>query len=185
MKRTFDLIASGLGLVMLGPLFLVLVIAIRLESKGPAIFQQTRVGKAQRPFTMYKFRSMITGADKVGPYFTAEGDPRITKIGRILRKTSLDELPQLINVFLGDMSLVGPRPDTPAQEANYSPEDWAERCRVRPGITGLSQAKLRSSATEEERLALDLAYVRNPSLTSDILILGQTAKQVLLRKGTN
>jgi lipopolysaccharide/colanic/teichoic acid biosynthesis glycosyltransferase len=128
---------------------------------------------------------MVANADQVGSFRTQEGDHRITKVGRFLRKTSLDELPQLVNVLTGDMSLVGPRPDTPKQEADYTPDEWEARHRVRPGITGLAQATLRSAATPEERIAADLDYARNPSLARDMRILAMTAKQVIGRRGAN
>ena len=123
---------------------------------------------------MLKFRSMVVDAEARGGHATLKGDPRITRAGRILRKTSLDELPQLINVLRGEMSLVGPRPDVPAQQGNYSAEDWQRRTSVRPGITGLAQAVARSAATHEERLALDLSYVDQPTLGADLRILGLT-----------
>jgi len=185
MKRLCDLIASLLALILFGPLMLVVGFLIARETPGGALFRQTRIGKNCQPFTILKFRSMVSGADQKGPYFTSANDARITKMGAFIRKTSLDELPQLINVLKGEMSLVGPRPDTPAQESNYSPEEWRERHTVRPGITGLAQAKLRSSATHEERLALDLQYARQHPLLQDAGILWQTVQSVLLRRGAN
>lgn len=154
-----------------------------LDSPGGAIFRQKRVGLGGRLFDVLKFRSMVTNADKIGGYSTADGDARITRSGRFIRKTSLDELPQLINVLKGEMSLVGPRPDTPMQEANYSPKEWAKRCSVRPGITGLAQATLRSEATPEERTRLDLDYVDRAGVGFDLQILGMTIRQVLFKGG--
>jgi lipopolysaccharide/colanic/teichoic acid biosynthesis glycosyltransferase len=127
---------------------------------------------------MYKFRSMVKNAGAIGPYYTASDDPRITRVGRFIRRTSLDELPQLFNVVKGDMSLVGPRPDVPAQRQLYTAEDWQLRCSVRPGITGLAQAELRSEATPEQRLALDLRYAREHSLPMDLCILAKTAGRI-------
>ena len=177
----FDVIISLTLLVLLLPLMAVIALAIRIESKGPALFQQERVGRGTRPFKMYKFRSMIADADKSGPYFTAQGDPRITRVGALLRKTSLDELPQLINVLAGDMSLVGPRPDVFAQRDNYTDEQWKKRASVRPGITGLAQALVRNQAKPGQRTALDLEYVDRASLWLDLKILGMTFKQVFFK----
>ena len=185
MKRLFDLVVSIILLVLFGPLMLFVALLISLESRGGALFRQTRIGLGCQPFTILKFRSMVAGADKKGSYQTADNDARITKMGKIIRKTSLDELPQLINVVRGEMSLVGPRPDTPAQESNYAPDEWKARHAVRPGITGLAQATLRSSATHEQRLALDLQYAGQNSVGGDIGILWQTVKSVLGRPGAN
>ncbi len=132
---------------------------------------------------MVKFRSMVANADQIGGYSTAAGDPRITPIGRFVRRTSIDELPQLLNVLKGDMSLVGPRPDVPAQEELHDPADWQERHKVRPGITGMAQALSRGTATVEERLAMDLKYVREQSLWLDLKIIWWTVRQVLGRGG--
>ncbi len=169
--------------MVLAPLMVLLALAVALESRGGALFRQRRVGLGGREFMILKFRSMVADADKKGPIRTGVGDARITKVGRILRKTSLDELPQLWNVLVGDMSLVGPRPDTPSQESDYSAEEWRERCSVRPGITGLAQATKRSAATPEERLEADLEYARAPSLALDLKILALTVKQVVSRGG--
>jgi lipopolysaccharide/colanic/teichoic acid biosynthesis glycosyltransferase len=133
---------------------------------------------------MYKFRSMVTNAASIGPWHTASDDPRITRVGRFIRRTSIDELPQLLNVLKGDMSLVGPRPDVPAQRSLYSDDDWAARCSVRPGITGLAQALLRSEATPQQRLELDLRYAREHSVRLDLRILGWTLGR-LTGKGAN
>jgi lipopolysaccharide/colanic/teichoic acid biosynthesis glycosyltransferase len=145
--------------------------AIAAESGFPVLFRQRRLGLAAREFTMLKFRSMVLNAAEIGPYHTAAGDSRVTRVGRWLRRTSLDELPQLVNVLRGDMSLIGPRPDVPEQVVLYRDKDWSERCAVRPGITGLAQALLRSDATERERLELDLRYVREHSLWLDLRIM--------------
>lgn len=177
----FDVIVSLMLLFIFFPLMVVIAVAIRMESKGAALFRQERVGQAARPFLMYKFRSMVVDADQKGPHFTAQGDPRITRVGAILRKTSLDELPQLINVIKGEMSLVGPRPDVSAQRDNYSEEQWQKRARVKPGVTGLAQAIARNRATPEQRTALDLEYVDRASLLLDIKILWLTLKQVLFK----
>jgi lipopolysaccharide/colanic/teichoic acid biosynthesis glycosyltransferase len=133
---------------------------------------------------MLKFRSMVNNAAAVGPYYTTDDDPRITRVGRFIRRTSLDELPQLLNVLKGDMSLVGPRPDVPAQRSLYSEQEWAQRCSVRPGITGLAQALVRSDAKPGERLELDLRYVREHSTSLDLKILWWTLGR-LSGKGSN
>ena len=174
MKRLFDFISSFLGLLLLSPLFFVLGILIWLPDRGPIFYRQIRIGKNCVPFGMLKFRSMVRNADQIGGYQTHAGDTRITKIGRILRKTSLDELPQLINVLLGDMSLVGPRPDVPAQETLYSAQDWKKRHSVRPGITGLAQVTGRSSVDFETRLGYDLEYVETRSIILDLKLLIKT-----------
>lgn len=181
MKRAFDIAASLLLLVLFSPFMIATAIAVRIDSPGNVIYAQTRVGRGLRPFRIYKFRSMVADADRIGGHSTAKGDARVTKVGRIIRKTSLDELPQLLNVLKGDMSLVGPRPDVPAQEGQYTPEQWAKRHRVRPGITGLAQATMRSAATPDERTRLDLEYVDTASLRGDLAILAQTARQVIRR----
>ncbi len=178
MKRLFDLLVSLLALIVLSPVLALTALAIAFESGRPVLFRQARVGLHGRSFRMLKFRSMVADAAARGPYFTAANDPRITRIGGFLRRTSLDELPQLINVLRGDMSLVGPRPDVPAQQSLYRPEDWQARCSVRPGLTGLAQARLRSAATPEQRVALDLAYVRERSLWLDLRILVWTLARV-------
>jgi lipopolysaccharide/colanic/teichoic acid biosynthesis glycosyltransferase len=183
MKRVIDVLVSASLLVVLSPLLVGAALAISLESPGPVLFRQTRLGRGGREFAMYKFRSMVANAASIGPYHTASGDPRITRVGRFLRRTSIDELPQLLNVLKGDMSLVGPRPDVPAQRALYSDADWALRCSVRPGITGLAQATLRSRATPQQRLALDLRYAREQSLWLDAQIVAWTLGR--FGKGSN
>jgi lipopolysaccharide/colanic/teichoic acid biosynthesis glycosyltransferase len=184
MKRAIDVAVSALALLLLSPVLLAVALAVALESGFPVLFKQQRVGRGDREFGLYKFRSMVKNAAAIGPYHTASDDPRITRSGRFIRRTSLDELPQLLNVLKGEMSLVGPRPDVPAQRALYTPQDWQERCSVRPGITGLAQAKLRSEATPQQRLDLDLRYVREQSLALDLRILLWTLGR-LTGKGSN
>jgi lipopolysaccharide/colanic/teichoic acid biosynthesis glycosyltransferase len=184
-KRTIDIIISITGLVILFPFFAVIAVAIILDSKGGVFFRHNRVGKACSVFGMVKFRSMVKDAHNIGPYWTADNDPRITKVGAFLRKTSLDELPQLWNVLVGDMSLVGVRPDTPAQEKEYPPHMWYLRHKLKPGITGMAQAFGRSGLTPHKRMAYDRFYVRHASLWLDCIIVIRTAKLVLLREGTN
>lgn len=183
MKRSFDFVLSLAVLLIIWPLLFFLAVIVRCDSPGPVLYRQQRVGLSGKVFDIYKFRSMVSNADQLGCYQTSRGDPRITRSGRWLRKTSLDELPQLLNVLSGDMSLVGPRPDVPAQQKDYLPEEWHWRTTVRPGITGLAQATLRSEATHEQRVALDLQYVQKHSLLIDLKILAMTVGQVLGRGG--
>ena len=178
MKRGMDIVLSIAALLVLAPVLLGAAIAIALETGFPVLFRQTRLGLNGREFSMYKFRSMVKNASQVGPYFTTDNDPRITRVGRFIRRTSLDELPQLINVLTGDMSLVGPRPDVPAQQSLYTPADWAQRCSVRPGITGLAQALYRSTSTEAQRLEADLRYAREASLWLDLKICWWTVRRL-------
>jgi len=184
MKRVVDIALSALALLLLSPVLLATAVAIALEDGRPVLFRQLRVGRGGREFGMYKFRSMVKNAAAIGPYFTSGDDPRITRTGRFIRRTSLDELPQLINVLKGDMSLVGPRPDVPAQRSLYTDGDWLLRCSVRPGITGLAQATLRSEATPEQRLELDLRYAREHGLPMDLCIMAKTAGR-LTGRGAN
>lgn len=189
-KRTFDIIGSGLLLILLSPVFLGVMIAIRSEGRGPFFYKQERVGRRGRLFGMIKFRSMIVNADdQLASLLDAQGtsdkplhkvtdDPRITKVGRILRRYSLDELPQLVNVFKGDMSLVGPRPQRPAEVALYD-DDAKRRLLVKPGMSGLWQVSGRSSLDWEDALRLDLYYVENWSFTQDIVILFRTVRAVV------
>lgn len=184
MKRTIDVVVAIIALIVLALPFIGLALWIKLSSPGPVFYCQTRVGKGGRTFKLIKFRSMVANADHIGGYATQMGDARITPAGRIMRRTSIDELPQLFNVLLGDMSLVGPRPDVPAQRDGYSAEDWALRHTVRPGITGLAQVNGRSNATVEARLAYDLEYARAPGLRRDVGILMQTIV-ILGGRGSN
>lgn len=183
-KRLFDVVGSLVALLLLSPVLLGTALAVAIESGFPVLFRQTRVGRHGRPFGMLKFRSMVKNAASIGPYFTSANDPRITRVGQFIRRASLDELPQLLNVLQGDMSLVGPRPDVPAQQSLYSEADWAQRCSVRPGITGLAQALYRSDSTEAQRLEADLRYTREASLWLDLKICWWTVKR-LGGKGAN
>ena len=173
-----DIVLAMAALLALAPLLLGAALAIALETGLPVLFRQTRVGLNGREFGMYKFRSMVKNAAQVGPYFTTDNDPRITRVGRFVRRTSIDELPQLINVLKGEMSLVGPRPDVPAQRSLYTQADWAQRCSVRPGITGLAQALYRSDSTEVQRLDADLRYTREASLWLDLKICWWTLRRL-------
>jgi exopolysaccharide biosynthesis polyprenyl glycosylphosphotransferase len=193
-KTVFDRTAAMLGLILISPVLLAIMIAVRATSPGPAIFRQERVGKGGSTFTMYKFRSMREDAEQVleavveknkhdgGPMFKATEDPRVTKVGAFIRRFSLDELPQLWNVVKGDMALVGPRPPLPREVSQY--DDIAHRrLLVRPGLTGLWQVSGRSDLTWEESVRLDLYYIDNWSVISDIAILGRTGSAVINGKG--
>lgn len=184
MKRAMDMVLALLALCALSPLLLGAALAIAFETGLPVLFRQTRVGLHGREFGMFKFRSMVKNAASIGPYFTTCNDPRITRVGRFIRRTSIDELPQLINVLNGDMSLVGPRPDVLEQRNLYTAADWAQRCSVRPGITGLAQALYRSESTMAQRLEADLRYTREMSLWLDLKICWWTLRR-LRGKGAN
>jgi lipopolysaccharide/colanic/teichoic acid biosynthesis glycosyltransferase len=181
MKRFFDITLSLFILLLLWPLFLIVGLIILKESSWPILFIQQRVGQHGLLFPMYKFRSMIIDAAEKGPYFTAQEDDRITPIGHFLRRTSLDELPQIFNVLFGHMSLVGPRPDVLKQKTLYTEEEWDLRCCVRPGLTGWAQVNGRNTSTVNERKRFDIEYVHKIGLLLDIKILWMTARQVILR----
>lgn len=183
MKRIFDVIISCFLLLLFSPVLLVICLLIRIDSVGSVFFLQQRVGLYGQPFKIFKFRSMIANADTLGGFSTEKNDVRITRIGQIIRKTSIDELPQLINVIKGDMSLVGPRPNVFQQRELYSEQEWAQRNSVRPGITGLAQALMRSDATQEVRTQLDLEYVDKHGFFYDLYIMLLTVKQVFLKGG--
>ena len=182
-KRSFDVLATGLGLLLLSPLLLVLAALVKLSSPGPVFYKQARVGRDGREFDMIKFRSMRTDAEqKTGPVWTTEDDPRVTGIGKFLRRSSLDELPQLWNVLRGDMSLVGPRPERRVFVEKFSQEmpRYFERHRVQSGLTGWAQVHgLRGNTSISERTLYDLHYVENWSLTLDVKILLMTIHHVL------
>ena len=182
-KRTFDIVLSLIALGVLSPLFLVIAILIKFTSKGPVFFLQERIGLHGRVFKIIKFRTMIVNAEHIGDGIRvhSEKDSRITKVGRLLRRTSIDELPQLINVMAGSMSLCGPRPPVtyvPYQGYDNYPDEAKNRFEMRPGITGLSQATVRNSDTWDERISIDLQYVKNFSLWLDIKVIALTVKKV-------
>lgn len=189
LKRLGDVLAAAVLLLLLLPIMLVCALAVACTSPGGAWFRQIRVGRGGQPFTIFKFRSMRSDAPSTGPHFTATGDPRITRVGRFLRRTSLDELPQLLNVLWGDMSLVGPRPNVFRQRDEYTQAEWDARNAVRPGITGLAQATMRSAATPEQRTALDLEYAADRPQVSrlwlDLRIVCLTIQTVLTGRGGN
>ena len=173
-----DIVLSLVALTLLWPLLVLAAIAIIIDSGLPVLFVQTRVGKNGKLFGILKFRSMRRNAATTGPYFTEADDQRITAVGRFLRRSSIDELPQIINVLKGDMSLVGPRPDLPVQQTLYCATDWVLRCSVQPGITGLAQVTGRSESTFERRLALDLEYVKQVCWQQDVRIMWWTLCQL-------
>ena len=193
-KRTIDIVGSFAGMVLLSPVFLAIAAAVKFTSPGPVFFNQVRVGRYGRHFKFYKFRSMRTDAEalkaklmdknesKDGVIFKMKDDPRITKVGKFLRRTSLDELPQLWNVFIGDMSLVGPRPPVPSEVAEYTLED-RKRLDVIHGITCLWQIKGRSEIPFHEQVRLDKEYIIAPSVWKDIVILLKTIPAILGGKG--
>jgi lipopolysaccharide/colanic/teichoic acid biosynthesis glycosyltransferase len=186
MKRAFDLMASLAAVVLLSPVFAAVALAIRVTSPGPVLFRALRAGVDGRTFGMLKFRTMQPGAPDLrnpdGSTFNAADDPRVTRVGAWLRRTSLDELPQLWNVIRGEMSLVGPRPDLPDQLALYSTAD-RERLRVRPGITGLAQVRGRNRLSWEQRRQIDLEYVASHTMWLDLSILARTVPGVLFGRG--
>ena len=193
-KRLIDIVGSALGLVLLSPVFLAIAVAVKLSSPGPVFFSQVRVGRYGRHFNFYKFRSMRQDAEaqkaslmtqnesKDGVIFKMKNDPRITRVGRFLRRTSLDELPQLWNVFIGDMSLVGPRPPVPSEVQKYTLED-RKRLDVIPGITCLWQINGRSEIPFNEQVRLDKEYILAPGIWKDIVILLKTIPAIIGGKG--
>ncbi len=182
-KRLMDIIIAFLAIVLLAPIIIVVSLLICIDSTGLPFYIQERLGKNGKRFNIIKFRTMVVNADQIGGYSTQPGDNRITRIGAFIRKTSIDELPQLFNVLIGDMSLVGPRPDVPAQESNYSVADLRKRLSVLPGATGLAQAIHRSDVTHNTRLKLDLEYVEKQSMLLDLKIFFLTLKQIFLKGG--
>ncbi|MCE5341003.1 MAG: sugar transferase [Planctomycetaceae bacterium] len=180
-KNLFDFLPALIAVIILLPVFLLVIILIRISSRGPAIFKQTRAGKDGKPFTFYKFRTMKMEVDPFGPSPKSGQDPRLTKIGIFLRKSSLDELPQLFNVIKGDMSLVGPRPLYMAQMAEWNDEQ-KKRLLVKPGLTGLAQISGRGELTIEQKLAYDVEYVQNVSFLLDFKIVLITILQVFTGK---
>ena len=183
-KRSMDLLLSLLGLLVLAPLLLLIACWIKLDSRGPVFFRQERVGRFGVPFRIHKFRTMKDGASIDGPSITVGADARITRAGRWLRQSKLDELPQLIDVVQGRMSMVGPRPEVPRYVALYPAELRAKVLSVRPGITGLAQALYRSNCTQEQRVEADLRYTREANVWLDLKIMLMTVKR-LSGKGGN
>ena len=195
MKRALDLIGAMVGLLIFGPTVMVLTaLAIRLDSPGPIFFTQVRTGENGRTFRMIKFRSMVDGADRQvgeviglsrlpGPAFKVKNDPRITRVGRFIRRTSIDELPQLFNVLRGDMSLVGPRPEELSIARQYSSWHY-KRLMVKPGLTGPMQINGRGDLPLDDRVKLELAYIENYSLLTDLKILLKTVPVIISGRGS-
>ena len=182
LKRALDILISSSVLIILLPLFLLIFTAIKISSKGSAIFKQKRAGKNGNPFVFYKFRTMKCDIDPFGPSPKSGKDPRLTKIGRILRENSLDELPQFFNILKGDMSVVGPRPLYLSQIPEWSKRQQ-KRLLVKPGLTGLAQISGRGELTREEKLELDVKYVETASFLADVRIVLATIAYVFSRKG--
>lgn len=196
MKRLFDIIASGLGLIVLSPLFAVLAVWTKADSKGPVFYRQTRVGRHNKDFRLYKFRSMRPDSDKLGLITVGGHDPRVTRSGYYIRKYNLDEFPQLINVFIGDMSLVGPRPEVRKYVDMYTPEQMRVLT-VRPGITSLASIRYRNendilAAAEDpdrcyiekvmpDKLAIDLEYVDRATLWNEIKLIFSTFREIIVK----
>ena len=174
MKRALDAVLASVGLLLGGPVLVVAMAAIRIETPGHPIYRQRRIGRDGEPFDLYKLRTMVHGAEHMGAGMAVnEGDSRITRVGAFLRRTSLDELPNLLNVLRGDMSIVGPRPTIPVQVEQYT-ERQRERLAVKPGITGWAQVNGRASLPWADRIELDLWYVEHQSLRLDLRILART-----------
>jgi lipopolysaccharide/colanic/teichoic acid biosynthesis glycosyltransferase len=196
-KRAFDFVAALLGMTCLSPLFLVIAVLIQLDSRGPVIFKQERIGRGLRPFFIYKFRTMVKDAFALGSVITVGEDPRITRVGHFLRRTKLDELPQLLNVLKGDMSIVGPRPEVRRYVEAYR-QDYEEVLKVRPGMTDLASLKFRDEAAilgtfddpEDvylkrilpEKVKLGKAYARGSSLCFDIAVIVRTLTALAARR---
>lgn len=182
-KRAFDIVVSALALIVLLPLFVLLAIAIKLDSPGPVFFLQERLGKGGKPFKVFKFRSMFLGAEKLGVY-EQKGDPRVTRVGRVLRPLSINELPQFINILKGEMSLIGPRPVLPQHPWNWAEAtpDQRRRFKVKPGLTGWAAVNGRKNVPWERRVELDAEYAENPSLAFDLKIIWRTIWVVLSMK---
>jgi lipopolysaccharide/colanic/teichoic acid biosynthesis glycosyltransferase len=178
-RRAFDVVVAGTALIALSPFLVLALIAIRLESKGSAIYRQRRIGSNGREFDVLKLRTMVTGAEHMGAGLAvSEGDTRITRVGRLLRRTSLDEVPNLVNVLKGDMAIVGPRPTVPVQVDRYTDRQRG-RLAVKPGITGWAQVNGRTELPWDERIELDLWYIEHRSWRLDLEILKRTIRMVL------
>ena len=193
-KRIIDVVLASIALVVLSPIFLIIALAIKLESKGPVFFKHTRIGKDGKIIKLYKFRSMVTNAEELIKAFTPEqmkeykenykltNDPRITKVGKFLRKTSLDELPQLLNIIKGDLTIIGPRPVI-AEELKKYGTNTEKFLSVTPGLTGYWAANGRSCTTYEQRMQMELYYIDNLSLKMDVKVFFKTIEAVIKREG--
>ena len=185
-KRIFDIFASLIGLIILSPILALIAIAIKCDSKGPVFFLQERIGKVGKTFNIYKFRTMVINAESIGEGLICRDDcdPRITRMGKILRKTSLDELPQLINVLLGEMSIVGPRPQL-VRDMVFMTKEQRRRHKVTQGLTGLAQVSGRNNISWEEKLAYDQEYVKHITFLGDLKIIFKTIGNVLKKEDIN
>lgn len=181
-KRLLDIFISLISLIILFPLFIVIGIVIKLDSRGPIIFKHKRLGKNCQGIYVFKFRSMVNNAILLGPEYTTNNDLRITKIGYILRKTSLDELPQLLNILKGEMSLIGPRPDA---YTDYPSDFQKERSKILPGISGLAQINGRSTLSKEQKEKYDLKYIKEYNFMYDLKIILKTIRIVFKQEGVN
>jgi lipopolysaccharide/colanic/teichoic acid biosynthesis glycosyltransferase len=182
-SRALDIVLAAVLLVVTAPLLALAALAIRLESRGPVFYRQRRVGRHGRPFQLWKLRTMVPGAEAMGAgIYVLEGDPRITRVGRMLRRFSFDELPNLVNVLQGDMAMVGPRPTVQEQVDRYT-ERQRRRLEVKPGITGWAQIKGRTSLPWPERIELDVWYVEHRSVRLDLRILARTARMLATGQG--
>jgi exopolysaccharide biosynthesis polyprenyl glycosylphosphotransferase len=192
-KRAFDVVIAGGGLVLLAPLLALIALAIKIDSRGPVLFSQVRIGRDGKPFTIRKFRTMVVDAEAQladlralneadGPMFKMRDDPRVTRVGKLLRSISFDELPQLWNVLRNEMTMVGPRPALPAEVLSWDPK-IRQRLRVKPGLTGMWQVNGRSDTSFEDYVRLDLYYVDNWSLVTDLAIILRTIPTMLRRDG--
>jgi lipopolysaccharide/colanic/teichoic acid biosynthesis glycosyltransferase len=179
LRRGIDIVVSSLALALASPLLVIALLAIRLESPGPVLYSQRRAGRDARPFEVLKLRTMVDGAEHIGAGLAIDADdPRVTRVGAFLRRTSLDELPNLVNVLRGEMSLIGPRPTLPVQVQQYT-ERQRGRLAIKPGITGWAQVNGRASLPWAERIELDLYYIEHRSLALDLRILRRTVAMVL------
>jgi lipopolysaccharide/colanic/teichoic acid biosynthesis glycosyltransferase len=182
-RRAFDIVVAGAGLVVSSPLLVLAIVAIRLESRGGAFYRQRRVGKDGREFDVLKLRTMVDGAEHIGAGLAVNtGDARITRVGKVLRRTSLDELPNLVNVLRGEMAIVGPRPTLPKQVAQYTERERG-RLAIRPGITGWAQVNGRTSLPWAQRIELDLWYIEHRTWRLDLKILMRSARLVVVGEG--
>ena len=187
LKRTLDIVVSVISLILLSPIMLITAVIVKLDSPGPIIYSQVRVGRFGKEFKVHKFRSMRQDAEaKTGPVLAGENDPRITKFGHFMRATRLDELPQLFNVLKGEMSIVGPRPERPFFVEQFIKEkpEYAYRHNVKPGITGLAQIAGKYNTTAYDKLIYDLIYIQEVSIKTDLIIMLQTLKVLITKEST-
>ena len=189
LKRTMDIVISSAVLLLFSPVWILSAVMIKWDSRGPVFYRQRRIGFNGRPFTMYKFRSMLHNAEKTtGPVWAKRNDPRITRMGKIVRKLGIDEIPNLINVLRGDMSLIGPRPERPyfVNQFRHRIQYYSNRLEMRPGITGLAQVYHKYDESIEDvkqKLEFDLSYIRNYSIWTDIKVIFMTAYIIIINKG--